>query len=310
MSPNERPKVVVVTGPTATGKSEAAHLLAREFNGELINADSVQIYRRLDIGTSKPDAQMRGECAYHLLDIRDPDEPFNAETYRRLAREAVASIAGGARVPIVVGGCGFYIRALLQGFFQGVGPDPEVRARLQARQASEGTPALHRELQTVDPASASRIHPHDTHRILRALEVWITTGRPISEWQRTESPPRHAYDVLYLVLDRPRAALRERIGQRVRAMIRKGWVEEVQALIRLGYDESCRPLRSVGYADVLAYCRGHVTAEEMASRIDRATVALARRQTTWFRKEADAQWVEATDHEALRDRVERFLKVA
>ncbi|MBI2061599.1 MAG: tRNA (adenosine(37)-N6)-dimethylallyltransferase MiaA [Nitrospirae bacterium] len=305
---NRAPRIIVVTGPTATGKTAIAHRLALDLDGELVNADSVQIYRHVNVGTGKPSSGLRSERSYHLLDIRNPDEPFDAQQFRRLAAEAIRSILDRGHSAIVVGGTGFYIRSLLYGLFEGAGRDPEIRARLESRLKAEGSASLYAELRVADPATAGKLHPNDSQRLVRALEVWLSTGRPISAWREDHRFAEHPFDPRLFVLQVPREELRKRIDRRVEHMLSEGWVEEVQELLNRGYDERCRPLHSIGYAQLLRVCRGDLSLEEAVSLIQKETSEFARRQTTWYRKEKGANWISPDRYDVILGEARLFLE--
>lgn len=304
----ERRRLIVVTGPTASGKTELAHRLALEVDAELINADSVQIYRHMNIGSGKPSPELRRERTYHLIDVRDPDEPMDAQTYRSLARAAIRETRDRGKVPIVVGGTGFYIRALLRGLFDGPGRDTHARRRLEARMAAEGRQALHEALANVDPAAAARIHPHDSYRIIRALEVWETTGRTITDWQDRHRFLDTPYDARLFVLSLPLDEIRRKINSRVEEMIHTGWQEEVGGLLDRGYDERHRPMRSIGYRQLIDVCRETLPLEDATERIKKETYDFAKRQLTWFRKEPAAHWVSPDTPDHFRTAALSFLE--
>jgi tRNA dimethylallyltransferase len=280
-------KVLAVLGPTASGKSALALELARRLRGELVSCDSQQVYVGMDIGTAKPTREERREIPHHLLDVIRPDEAFHAARWAALARVAIHDIAARGRVPIVVGGTGLYFRALTTGFFEAPPGDQAIRARHREEAAATGVEALHDRLALVDKIAASTIARRDLVRISRALEVHEQTGVPISTLRREAAPVAdlapHA-----LVLDPPLPELRARIEARARAMFAAGFEDEVRALRAAGYGPTLRPLQALGYREVGAHLDGASTRDEALAATIAATVAYARRQRTWFRKEAAA----------------------
>jgi tRNA dimethylallyltransferase len=279
-----RPALVVVAGTTASGKTELALALARRLGGELVGADSVQVYRGFDVGSAKPTAEELGGIAHHLLDVVDPDEAIDAARYASLADAAIAGVASRGRLPIVVGGTGLWLRALVRGLVALPAPDPTLRASLEAEVARDGAPRLHARLAAIDPRAAVAIHPHDALRIVRALEVHAQTGEALGELRHRHALGAPRYPTLFLALDRPREELRVRLTLRVRSMLERGWVDEVRRLLaRWGPD--VRAFGSVGYREVLAHVRGELSAEAAEAGAVRASWVYARRQRTWFRSE-------------------------
>jgi tRNA dimethylallyltransferase len=304
-----RPAIVVVGGTTASGKTDLALALARRLGGELVGADSVQVYRGFDIGSAKPTADELDGITHHLIDVVDPDEAIDAARYAALADEAIAGIAERGRLPIVVGGTGLWLRALVRGLVALPAPDPAVREGLEAEVRRVGAPAVHARLATIDPRAAAAIHPNDALRIVRALEVHAQTGEPLGELRHRHAlgAPRHP--TLFFALDRPRDALRARLEARVASMIARGWVDEVRALLaRWGPD--VRAFGSVGYRELLDHVRGVRSLVQAAEAAVRASWVYTRRQRTWFRGEPgiDVRLDEgARDVEAIVRRVEAFL---
>jgi tRNA dimethylallyltransferase len=301
VAPADAPLVAVV-GPTASGKSALALRLARALGGEIVSCDSQQVYRGLDIGTAKPTAGERLELAHHLLDVVEPDEPFSAADYSRLARAALAQIRGRGRLPVVAGGSGLYLRALLQGLFEGPSRDPLLRRRLEGIAERFGDARLHRLLARVDPAAARRIEPRDRVRVVRALEVFGATGRPISAQQRESARPLEGFRPLVVGLRPARETLRRAVAARARAMMAAGLVDEVRALLERGLSPQLRPLQSIGYRQAVAVVRGELTLAEAEPSIVADTMRFAKRQMTWFRhQQPDARWFEeaAAAHDAV-----------
>ena len=291
-SPNSPLRCLAVLGPTASGKSALALELARRLGGEIVSCDSQQVYVGMDVGTAKPTREERREIPHHLLDVVRPDEPFHAARWAALARAAVADVAARGRVPIVVGGTGLYFRALTVGFFEAPPPDAAIRARHREEAAALGVEALHARLAGIDPAAAAAIGARDLVRISRALEVWEQTGVPITAL-RAEAAPPGDLQARVLVFDPPLADLRLRIEARARQMFEAGFEDEVRALRAAGYGPALRPLQALGYQQVGALLDGACTREEALQATIAATVAYARRQRTWFKKEGAAARLEA-----------------
>lgn len=280
---------VVLCGPTASGKSEFALRLAAELPAEIISVDSTQVYRGLDIGSAKPDAAVRARVPHHLIDIREPTECYNAGEFVADAVRLIGEIESRGRLPLLVGGTMLYLRALLLGMAEMPAAQPAVRAALDERAARLGWPALHAELARVDPEAARRIHPHDAQRIQRALEVYETTGRPISRWQQQTRPPTDVRFLGWALWPADRAALKARIRERFEAMLVNGWVAEVQALARRGDLTGKEPaLRAVGYRQWWDYVNGRCDYASARAAALHATLQLVRRQLTWIR--ADERW--------------------
>jgi len=287
--------LVAVVGPTASGKSALALRLARARSGEIVSCDSLQVYRGLDVGSAKPTPSERAEVRHHLVDVAGPDEPFSAATYARLARLALADIAARGRLAVVAGGTGLYLRALLQGLFEGPSRDEALRRRLEGLAERFGDARLHRLVARVDPEAAARIRPRDRVRVVRALEVYHLTGRPISVGQRGGAEPMGGFRRLVVGLDPDRAALREAVRARTRDMLAGGLLEEVRALLGR-YGPDLRPLRSIGYRQAVAVVRGEMTAEEAEASIVTETMRFAKRQRTWFRhQQPEVVWYARAD---------------
>lgn len=276
------PPLIAVVGPTAAGKSALALRLARDYRGEIVSCDSLQIYRGLDIGSAKPTAEERREVVHHLIDIVDPDQGFTAADYSRLARAAVSGIRKGGRLPIVVGGTGLYLRALLLGLFEGPGRDEKLRRRFEALANRFGDARLHRLLAKLDPGAARRIQVRDRVRVIRALEVRWSTGKPISEHQRARDP-LDGFDVWVVGLDPGREALRARVEARTDEMLARGLFGEVTGLLGRGLSPDLRPLGAIGYRQMAGVVRGERTLADARHDMVVATMRYAKRQMTWFR---------------------------
>jgi tRNA dimethylallyltransferase len=282
--------LVAIVGPTASGKSALALRLARERSGEIVSCDSLQVYRGLDIGSAKATLAERAEVEHHLLDVADPGEGFSAADYARLARAALDGVRGRGRLPIVAGGTGLYLRALVVGLFEGPPRDEPLRRRLEALGDRFGDERLHRLLGRVDPVAAERIRPRDRVRVVRAIEVYRATGRPISEQQRQGAEPLRGYLALIVGLDPGRTALRAAIEARTRQMLERGMIDEVRGLVSRGLDPLARPLQAIGYRQALSVLRGEMTVEDAERAIVTATLRFAKRQMTWFRHQAEVRW--------------------
>jgi tRNA dimethylallyltransferase len=282
--------LIAIVGPTASGKSRLALRLARAHGGEIVSCDSQQVYRGLDIGTAKASPEERREVPHHLIDVVDPDREFSAAEYARRARSALAEITSRGRLPLVVGGTGLYLRALLEGLFAGPSRHQETRRRLETLAERYGDLRLHRLLRHRDPEAAARISPRDRVRVVRALEVYRATGRPLSEHHRAGTEPLRGYRVLTLGLAPERTALRRVVEERTRDMLRGGLFDEVRGLLERGYGPELRPLQAIGYREAVAVIRGEMSAAEAEAAIVTATMRFAKRQMTWFRHQARVTW--------------------
>ena len=278
--------LLVVVGPTASGKTGLAVALAEQLVGpggcgEIVSADSVQIYRGFDVGSGKPSPEENARAPHHLVSAIEPLEPMDAASWAALASRAIDDVRARGRVPIVCGGTFLWIKALLYGLAETPAASQELRDRLRAVAESEGRPALHARLREVDPESAARLHPNDLVRVSRALEVWELTGKPMSAWQREHAFALERHRARLLAIARDPGTLTERIQERVRAWLAGGWIEEVEALLARGYGDA-RAMSSVGYAQVRAMLAGELPREELEGAIVRATRVFARRQRTWL----------------------------
>jgi tRNA dimethylallyltransferase len=292
MSP---PPVVAVVGPTATGKTALAVALAHRIGAEVVNADSMQLYRGMDIGTAKPDLAEREGVPHHVLDIWQVREPASVAEYRRLARAEIDRLRAAGTTPLLVGGSGLYVRAVLDGL-DFPGTDPELRARLEEELAAVGAPTLHARLAEVDPVAAAAVLPSNGRRIVRALEVVELTGGP---FRATLPEPRPYYPAVVVGLDRDPAELDGRIAQRVDRMWRRGFVDEVAALADDGLREGPTASRALGYAQVLAQLDGELAADEARERTVSATRRFVRRQRSWFRRDPAVTWLDAARPDLL-----------
>ena len=287
-----KPKLVVICGPTATGKTAFAIELAELLNGEIVGADSMQVYRQMDIGTAKPAKEELARVPHHLIDVVDPNDPFDAEKYASLARDAVADILARRRLPLVAGGTGLYIKTLLFGLFRTQPVDMEIRRRLQRVADYRGAVYLHERLMRVDPAAAGRIHPNDVVRVVRALEVFELTGRPLSACHRDHGFAESPYEVFTIGLGMPRKRLYERIDRRVDAMVAAGFPEEVRGLMERGFSLRLKSMQSIGYRHIGAFLSGELPWQEALKTMKRDTRRYAKRQMTWFRRQAGVHWTD------------------
>ncbi len=286
-----KPRLLVIAGPTASGKSALALDLAEQLNGEIICVDSLTVYRDLAIGSAKPTPEQQQRVPHHLLDIREPTDPFTASDFRAAAAAAIQEITGRGKRPILAGGTGLYLRSLLRGLNKAPGEDPILRETLRERLGREGGEVLLAELAKVDPDTAQRLHPNNRNRIIRALEVFQTSGIPLAQFQAEHGFSDSPYHALQFCLDLPRPVLYQRIDERVDAMLAAGLVAEVQRLLQAGIPADCKPLQAIGYKEVVAYLQGHHDQTEMIRLIKRNTRHFAKRQLTWFRSEPEMQWV-------------------
>ncbi len=303
--------LIVLAGPTASGKTSLAIRLAEEFGGEIVSCDSVAVYREMEIGTAKPSLEERARVPHHLIDVAWPDEAVTAGDYSRLAREALGGITERGRLPIVAGGTGLYLRALVDGLFPAPAPTPGLRERLRATAARRGAAYLHRVLARLDAVAADAIHSNDVPKVVRAIEVSLAAKEPLTtQWEKGRDALT-GYRILRLGLAPERARLYERINLRAAAMFDRGLVEETARLVeRYTYD--CRPLTSLGYAEAVAVLRGECSREEAVARAQQGHRNYAKRQGTWFRREQGMQWLQGCggDDGVVQEAVElvrRFL---
>jgi tRNA dimethylallyltransferase len=291
MASKPHPAIVIV-GPTASGKTELAEKLASLFDGEIVTCDAYQVYRGMDIGTAKATIEARGRTAHHLLDLRDPGDDFSAGDYQRLGREVLQEIRGRSRLPLIVGGTGLYLRALLEGLFEGPGRSEEIRDRLRRAVERRGAPSLHRALERADPEIARRIHPSDRSRIVRAYEVYLLTGKTMTWWQEQPRDRLTGFCWLKLGISWPREMLYQRIDARVDAMFALGLVEEVARLIQT-FPSGSHAFRAIGYRQVRDFLVGSKSLEEAKEETKRESRRYAKRQLTWFRSDPEIEWLDA-----------------
>ena len=288
MLPASLPPLIVLTGPTGVGKTALSLRLCTQFGGEVVSADSRQVYRGMNVGTAKADAAERSLVPHHLLDIRNPDEVLTAAEYQQLAFAAIADIHRRGRIPVLVGGTILYVRAVVAGLrIPAAPPDPELRAELEAVLASQGLDALVRRLQEVDPAAAAVVDLRNPRRVLRALEIFLTTGQSKVELEGAAPPP---YRILLVALTRDRAELHRRIDARVEEMVAHGLVEETRRLLEAGYSPKLPAMTSLGYREITAYLGGEMSLADAVARIQIETHRYVRHQMTWLRKLPGVHW--------------------
>jgi tRNA dimethylallyltransferase len=307
----QRPPVVVVTGPTGSGKTELAIELAKRFDGEIVNADSMQVFRYMNIGTAKPSLEERSTVPHHLFDVADPDEDYSAGRYAKEARAAAAAIHARGRLALLTGGTGLYIRAFLDGLIETGQVDRALRDRLeneQKRAAAEGDPQrLHRRLMEFDADAAERIHPNDVRRTVRALEILQQSGRTASSVRDAHGFRDRPFRVLHLCIDPGRETLIERIDLRAEKMIETGLLQEVRDLRERGYAADLRPMQAIGYRHIQPVVDGSDTLANALEAIKLDTRRFARRQRTWIRAVADVHWHDPREPTAVFDQVGEFL---
>jgi tRNA dimethylallyltransferase len=305
MSP--KPSLVIISGPTCVGKTDVAIALAEPLGGEIISADAMQVYRYMDIGTAKPTRQEQARVPHHLIDVVEPNELFSAALFKTMADAVIRDLHQKGRPIFVVGGTGLYIKALTRGLFPAQQQDGLIRKRLRGEAETLGLDALHQRLQEVDPAAAARIHPNDTYRIIRALEVHQVTGRPISHYQKVHGFLDFRYTILKIGLTPDRNILYDWINSRVDLMLASGLLEEVNWLLDQGYPSTLKSMRSIGYRHMTDYLRGRTPWDETVRLFKRDTRRYAKRQLTWFRADPEILWLEPGQIDIMRKKTDSFL---
>ena len=312
--------LLCILGPTAVGKTAISIAVAEALEAEIVSADSRQIYRYMDIGTAKPTPAEQARVRHHLVDFVEPDERFSVADYQRAADKAIRDIQSRDKQPMLVGGAGLYFRAVVDGLFDGPNADVELRAKLRREAQEYGTDTLHNRLATIDPIAASRIHKNDLKRIIRALEVYEKTGKPISalqqQWQRADScaddlSRRHTklrYPFLAIGLNRARCELYQRINKRADAMLEVGLLEEVKVLLARGYDKNSSAMQSFGYKELIDYLDGKQDWQTAVELLKRNTRRFAKRQLTWFRNDPRIQWINLSECASFDKAVTRIQK--
>ena len=304
------PLLLVILGPTASGKSALAIHLAERFSGEIVSCDSVAVYQHFEIGTAKPSRESRARIPHHLIDLAEPAEAFTAGEFARQARAALHEINDRGNLPIVVGGTGLYMRALLEGLFPGPQRSDELRERLRARASERGSKHLHSILRRLDPEAAANIHANDTTKLVRAIEVCLTARGPMSDlWRKRGRDPLTGFRILRIGLNPPRELLYERINHRAAEMFEDGLVEETQSLLeRYGDNRNITAMHSLGYKQALQNLRGELSLDQAISAAQQGHRNYAKRQMTWFRREPDVHWVEGFgDQPEIREQAEALI---
>jgi tRNA dimethylallyltransferase len=305
---SNKAKVISVTGPTCTGKSALSVLLAERFDGEIINCDSMQVYKYFDIGTAKPDSDTRKKIPHHLIDIVEPQEEFNAARFKEMADQAIDTIRARQKTPILVGGTGLYLRALVYGLFK-ADKDHDLRERLQ-EEYLEDPLRFYERLKETDHDYAMRISFKDRIRVVRAMEIFLLTNRKVSELEKDHGFREPRYDILKIGLKKEKDELYRRINQRVNDMFTQGWVEEVKNILSMGVNDTLRPFSSIGYREILLNIKGTIQYRDMVEDIQKHTRHYAKRQFTWFAKEKNMIWFEYTeDSERIIKKVAEFLNI-
>ena len=302
----KRPLAVVICGPTGIGKTSFAIDLARRFGGEIIGADSMQLYRHMDIGTAKPTPEEQAAVTHHMVDIVDPDDHFDAEMYADMAYRNVLALIKKGILPFIVGGTGLYIKALIHGLFESVKVDADVRKRLKKETEELGGLHLHARLKVVDPAAAGRIHANDTYRIVRALEIFETTGRPMSDTQEQHRFEPQRLQTVKIGLHMDREALYQRIDQRVDIMLDQGLLAEVKGLLEKKYSPGLKAMKSLGYRHMTLFLKNEVGWEEAVRTLKRDTRRYAKRQMTWFKADPEIVWMGPDELEAAAAMIAEF----
>ena len=301
------PRVVILLGPTGAGKSKLAIEWAGELGGEIISADSMQVYRYMDIGTAKPTLNDQKRVRHHLIDLVNPDQPFHAALYRRLGRKTIEQLHDNKKPIWIVGGTGLYIKTLTQGLFASPEIDPHVRERLKKEVREKGTDALYERLEKVDPTTASHLHPHDVFRIIRALEVFDSEGIPISFYREQHRFGERPYRTLKIGLEMHRDTLYRRIEERVDQMLEKGILQEVERLMEMGYGPQLKPMQSIGYKQMVQVFLKEIRWDEAVSQMKRDTRHYAKRQLTWFKADPEVHWWdELTDRRKVLLEIKSF----
>ena len=299
--------IVVVAGPTASGKSDLALRLAQEFDGELICSDSMQVYRQFDIGTAKPTLSEQKLVPHHQLDLIEPDGNYSAGKYERDTAIIIQQIQQRGHLPILVGGTGLYYRALMYGISNIPKIPEKLRQELFSLQEEHGTSYCWEQLQKHDPQTAKRLHPNDTSRIMRSLEVVLATGTSIADFQLQQPFAEARYPVLAIAYEWERSVLYERINQRTRKMLKSGWIEEVKMLLE-SYPPELRPLQAIGYREIVEHLQNKLKQEALVKKIQLRTRQYAKRQMTWFRREAKIAWHQPDDEAAILDKIKVYLE--
>jgi tRNA dimethylallyltransferase len=303
-----KPKIVILTGPTGAGKTALSLNLAQVFNAEIVNADSMQIYRYMDIGTAKPTLEERTLVPHHLIDIRNPEEDYDASQFKTDANEVIKDILSRKKQVLVVGGTMLYLKVLIHGIFPAPPIDVALRQRLQQLVKEQGREYLYQWVNKIDPKAAKKIKPRDIIRLIRAIEVYELTGKPISWHQKHHHFAEQEYCYLKVCLYRPRDVLYHRIEERVEEMFAQGLVKEVENLLKMEYTPYLKPMQAIGYRHVIACLEGKHGLEEAKALIKRDTRRYAKRQLSWFRQETDMLWYLPEEKESIKGAISQFLE--
>jgi tRNA dimethylallyltransferase len=306
---SEGKPLIVILGPTAVGKSSLAIPLAQRWNTEIVSVDALQVYKYMDIGTAKPSLLEQSLVPHHMIDIVYPDEDYNAGRYEKEAGQVIDLILRARKIPLLAGGCGLYLKALLHGLFQGPQIDPDLRKQLRQESAQKGDRFLYETVNRIDPQAAQRIHPNDRGRLIRAIEVYLQTGIPISAYQKEHSFQQLRYRAKIIGLTRIRNDLYSRIEKRVDEMIEKGLVEEVRKLLESGYSQNSTALQGLGYRQIASCLQGKYSLEEAIRILKRETRHYAKRQFTWFRKLDKVHWIDLTSYSSEEDIMKECQRV-
>ncbi len=303
-----RTKVIVISGPTGSGKSEVAVKVAKSLSGEIVCTDSVQIFRHFDIGTGKPSKELRSQVPHHLVDCIEPDKHFTLWDFKKMARKTISEIVSRGNVPILAGGTGLYIKATLENLDGGVSAEPQLRKSLMESIKSEGTQALYEWLIRIDPSASARIHPNDTHRIIRGIENSLLQA----DSPAASLPPASVYDPSYFILSGPRKDVYKRIDSRVARMFGGGWIKEADSILQKGYNADCKPFQSVGYKQIMQYLKEAVPIETLIEDVKMQTRRYAKRQITWLNSVKEAIIINSVspdvDYDELADFIENCFK--
>ncbi len=303
----EEIKVVIIVGPTASGKSKTAIELAGMFDAEIVSADSMLVYRFMDIGTAKPSKEDRARIKHHMIDIANPDEDYTAARFKHEASNIIEDIYKRGKNIFIVGGTGLYIKVLTRGLFKGPSKDEGLRKKFKKLSEEKGRDYLYKMLKEVDPVSASKIHPNNEVRIIRALEVYHTANKPISSFQTEHGFIEKPYETLQIGIAKERKKLYQDIETRVDNMIDAGLIDEVKRLIKMGYSPELKPMQALGYKEANNYLNEKISFDDMLKEIKKNTKRYAKRQMTWFRKETDIKWLDADDRKGMISMIKGFL---
>jgi tRNA dimethylallyltransferase len=303
-----KPKIIIICGPTGVGKTAVALKLSQKFKGEIIGADSMQVYRLMDIGTAKPTQTQQAAVPHHLIDVVFPDEPFDAASFAEMADNIINSLIPRGVLPFIVGGTGLYIKALMHGLFRTRPATREVLKQLKNEAEKHGSDNLHHRLSIYDPKTAEKIHPNDTFRIIRALEIFEVTGKPISSFHDEHQFSNNKYWALKICIHSDRKKLYEHINQRVDEMMKNGFLNEVNMLLKKGYAPELKSMQSLGYRHMVEFISGKISWEEALDHMKRDTRRYAKRQLTWFKADQEMKWFTPDQIEQMQDEIDRFLR--